>query len=117
MNTRFAPATTPTPALYEAGGETFARCYLAQAHWPETDPLLLDQQTVPVSTTENARLKEAATRVRLDFEGFLNSSKYAKLAKCSTDTALRDIQSLIDQGLLRNDEGGGRSTSYSLVLG
>jgi hypothetical protein len=75
MNTRFAPATTPTPALYEAGGETFARCYLAQAHWPETDPLLLDQQTVPVSTTENARLKEAATRVRLDFEGFLNSRK------------------------------------------
>ena len=38
------------------------------------------------------------------------------LAKCSHDTALRDIQGLIEQGLLKKDEGGGRSTSYSLAL-
>jgi Fic family protein len=48
-------------------------------------------------------------------EGKLTTQKWARLAKCSHDTALRDIQSLIDQGLLKNDEGGGRSTSYSLA--
>jgi Fic family protein len=49
------------------------------------------------------------------FEGKLSSSKYAKLAKCSEDTALRDIKILIERGILTQDEGGGRSTSYRLV--
>jgi Fic family protein len=49
------------------------------------------------------------------FEGKLSSSKYAKLAKCSEDTALRDIKILIERGILTQDEGGGRSTSYHLV--
>ncbi len=49
------------------------------------------------------------------FEGKLSSSKYAKLAKCSEDTALRDIKILIERGILTRDEGGGRSTSYRLV--
>jgi Fic family protein len=49
------------------------------------------------------------------FEGKLSSSKYAKLAKCSEDTALRDIKILIERGILIQDEGGGRSTSYRLV--
>jgi len=50
-------------------------------------------------------------------EGVLNliSSKWAKIAKCSTDTALRDIQDLINKNILRKTEGGGRSTSYELV--
>ena len=48
-------------------------------------------------------------------EGKLTTQKWASLAKCSHDTALRDIQNLIDQGLLTKDEGGGRSTSYSLA--
>jgi len=38
-----------------------------------------------------------------------------KLAKTSNDTALRDIQDLVEKGILVRDEGGGRSTSYSLV--
>lgn len=48
------------------------------------------------------------------FEGKLTTSKWAKLAKCSQDTAYRDILDLIDRGALRKDSGGGRSTSYSL---
>ena len=49
-----------------------------------------------------------------DFEGFINTSKYAKLAKCSNDTALRDIQELKKRGVLIQNPGGGRSTSYRL---
>jgi Fic family protein len=51
-----------------------------------------------------------------NFEGKLTTSKWAKLAKCSQDTAHRDIQALIDRGVLKKDPGGGRSTSYSLIL-
>lgn len=49
-----------------------------------------------------------------DFEGFMNTSKYAKLAKCSNDTALRDIQELKERGIFIKNPGGGRSTSYRL---
>ncbi len=49
------------------------------------------------------------------FEGKLTSSKWAKLAKCSQDTALRDIQNLIERGILEKDIAGGRSTSYHLI--
>lgn len=49
------------------------------------------------------------------FEGKLTSSKYAKLAKCSADTALRDIQNLVEQGILVRSQEGGRSTSYVLT--
>lgn len=48
-------------------------------------------------------------------EGKLTSSKWAKMAKCSQDTALRDIQVLLDRGLLVKDAAGGRSTHYQLV--
>ena len=66
--------------------------------------------------TVNERQRLVLNRLLDGFTGKLTTSKWAVLAKCSHDTALRDIQSLIDQGLLRKDEGGGRSTSYSLVL-
>ncbi|PWJ60368.1 Fic family protein [Dyadobacter jejuensis] len=49
------------------------------------------------------------------FEGKLNTSKWAKITKVSTDTALRDIQNLVDQGILVKEDAGGRSTSYELV--
>ena len=49
-----------------------------------------------------------------DFEGYMNTSKYAKLAKCSGDTALRDIQELKTRGILIQNPSGGRSTSYRL---
>lgn len=48
------------------------------------------------------------------YEGFINTSKYAKLAKCSNDTALRDIQELKERGIFIQNPGGGRSTSYRL---
>ena len=66
--------------------------------------------------TINDRQRLVLNRVLDGFIGTLTTKKWAVLAKSSHDTALRDIQSLIDQGLLRKDEGGGRSTSYSLVL-
>ena len=50
------------------------------------------------------------------FEGKLTSSKWASLAKCSQDTALRDIEDLLRRGVLKKDPAGGRSTSYSLIL-
>lgn len=50
------------------------------------------------------------------FEGKLTSSKWAKIAKCSQDTAHRDILNLMEQGILIQDSAGGRSTSYSLSL-
>lgn len=49
------------------------------------------------------------------FEGQMNTSKYAKLAKCSNDTALRDIQDLATRGIFIQNPGGGRSTSYRLT--
>ena len=49
-----------------------------------------------------------------DFKGHMNTSKYAKLAKCSKDTALRDIQDLKNRKIFIQNPGGGRSTSYRL---
>ena len=48
------------------------------------------------------------------FEGRLTSSKWAAIAKCSPDTALRDINDLLTRGMLRKSDAGGRSTSYEL---
>jgi Fic family protein len=48
------------------------------------------------------------------FEGKLTSSKWASIAKCSADTALRDIQDLIQKEILEKENAGGRSTSYQL---
>lgn len=48
------------------------------------------------------------------FEGFLTTSKYAKLAKCSADTALCDVRELLERGILVRNQAGGRSTSYRL---
>jgi Fic family protein len=64
----------------------------------------------------NERQRKIVNRLLDGFEGKLTSSKWAKLAKCSQDTALRDIDDLVRRGILRKDEAGGRSTSYSLVL-
>lgn len=50
-----------------------------------------------------------------DFRGKLQSSKWAKICKCSQDTAIRDIKDLIDKGILRQEESGGRSTNYERI--
>lgn len=49
-----------------------------------------------------------------DFKGYMNTSKYAKMIKCSNDTALRDIQDLKARGIFIQNPGGGRSTTYRL---
>lgn len=63
----------------------------------------------------NDRQRHVIARMMDGFEGFLSTSKYAKIAGCSTDTALRDIGELLRHGILVHNPGGGRSTSYRLV--
>ncbi|MGN6626643.1 MAG: Fic family protein, partial [Tepidisphaeraceae bacterium] len=62
----------------------------------------------------NERQRLVLNRMLNGFEGFLSTAKYAKLAKCSTDTALRDIRELLARGVLIQNSGSGRSTSYRL---
>lgn len=62
----------------------------------------------------NERQKIMVTKLLEDFSGKLTSSKWAKMTKCSQDTALRDILDLVEKGILVKDSLGGRSTSYSL---
>ncbi len=63
----------------------------------------------------NERQRKVINRLLDGFEGKLTTSKYAKLTKCSADTALRDITILRDRGIVVQAEGGGRSTSYRLA--
>ena len=63
----------------------------------------------------NERQIKVLNRLLDGFEGKLTTSKWAKIAKCSQDTAYRDILNLIKCGALQKDPGGGRSTSYSLA--
>jgi len=58
------------------------------------------------------RWRSVLARLLGPFEGALSTSKYATLAKCSSDTALRDIVELVEHGILVRNPGGGRSTSY-----
>jgi Fic family protein len=63
----------------------------------------------------NDRQRLVINRLLDGFEGKLTTSKYGKLAKCSQDTAHRDILALVDRGVLVRNPEGGRSTSYSLA--
>lgn len=63
----------------------------------------------------NDRQRTILNKLIDGFEGKLTSTKWAKLAKCSHDTASRDINDLVNRGVLMKDAAGGRSTSYSLV--
>ena len=84
-------------------------------------------ETTLASVLRKARFWEKQTGVLLNdrqrrmlnllldgLEGNLTSSKWAKITKCSQDTAGRDIQDLIDKGILTRGAAGGRSTNYSL---
>ena len=65
----------------------------------------------------NERQRLVLNRLLDSSEGKLTTSKYAKLAKCSQDTALRDVLSLVELGILARNPAGGRSTSYALPAG
>ena len=67
------------------------------------------------TTTLNERQVKMLNKLLDGFKGKLTSSKWAKITKCSTDTALRDIQDLIHKQILRKEAAGGRSTNYELV--
>ena len=62
----------------------------------------------------NQRQKKVLNKLLGDFEGKLTREKWMKLTKASSRTALRDINELIELGLLEQEEAGGRSTSYRL---
>lgn len=63
----------------------------------------------------NERQRLVLNRLLDGFEGNLTTSKWAKIAKCSSDTALRDILDLVERGVLVRNPGAGRSTSYALA--
>ena len=64
----------------------------------------------------NDRQRKIINKLIDGFEGKMTSSKYAKIVKCSEDTALRDIRALVERGVLIKNDAGGRSTSYSLAI-
>ncbi len=66
-------------------------------------------------TPLNERQQIMLNKLLDGFKGKLKSSKWAKITKCSSDTALRDIKDLMDKGILRQETEGGRSTNYELA--
>ncbi|MCX6330194.1 MAG: Fic family protein [Bacteroidia bacterium] len=62
----------------------------------------------------NERQRLMLNKILDGFTGKLTSSKWAKISGCSADTALRDIEDLIEKGILKKEQAGGRSTSYKL---
>lgn len=63
----------------------------------------------------NGRQKMMLLKMLDGFNGKLTSSKWAKITKCSSDTAIRDINDLLEKEVLKKEAAGGRSTSYVLV--
>jgi Fic family protein len=87
------------------GAQTTLKSVLSKARFWETF----------ATTPLNDRQRKVVNRLLDGFEGKLTTSKYAKLTDCSQDTALRDILTLVERGILLQGEAGGRSTSYALV--
>jgi len=86
------------------GAETMLEAVLAKARFWERH----------AATLLNDRQRMMVLKLLDGFEGKLTTTKWAKIAHCSPDTALRDIDDLIQAGILVRDAAGGRSTSYSL---
>jgi len=87
------------------GAETILANVLKKAHFWQTHE----------QTPLNDRQRRMLTRLLEGFRGKLTTSKWAKIEKCSPDTALRDITDLLHKNILQKAPGGGRSASYSLV--
>ena len=68
-----------------------------------------------IDTAINDRQRKILNKLMDDFDGKLTSSKWAKIAKCSKDSAVRDINDLIEKGILQKEPAGGRSTNYELI--
>ena len=67
------------------------------------------------STSFNERQRKLVNKMLDGIDGKMTSSKWSKMAKCSKDSAVRDINELIDLGILTKEAAGGRSTNYELV--
>jgi Fic family protein len=64
----------------------------------------------------NDRQRKMLNKLLDGLNGNLSSSKWAKMTKCSRDTAIRDINDLLAKGLLQKEAAGGRSTHYELLM-
>ncbi len=69
------------------------------------------------SRITNDRQHHMLNKLLEGFKGNLTSTKWAKITKCSGDSALRDIQDLIKKGIMEKEPAGGRSTGYRLKTG
>ena len=72
--------------------------------------------TLHAQTILNERQRKMVNKLMDDFDGKLTSSKWAKITKCSADTALRDIQDLVQKKILKKELAGGRSTNYEMNI-
>ncbi len=72
------------------------------------------EQIVARESLNERQIKVLSRMLEDDFEGFMKSSKWARITGVSRDTAIRDIQELVDEGILVRNPGGGRSTSYRI---
>ncbi len=90
----------------DKGNEVTAGVLATEVFWRH-----LKHKSIEVSE----RQRKIINRLLDGFEGKLTAEKSRKLTKVSHDTALRDIQDLIKKGVLRQEEGGGRSTAYTLA--
>jgi Fic family protein len=88
----------------ESTEETMKRVLQKAAFW--------DQHK---ETELNSRQRLMINKLWDGFDGKLKTSKWAKITKCSADTALRDIKDLIKKGILQQEASGGRSTNYELI--
>jgi len=68
-----------------------------------------------IETAINDRQRKLLNKLMDGFDGKLTSSKWAKIVKCSKDSAVRDINDLIEKGILQKEAAGGRSTNYELI--
>jgi len=68
------------------------------------------------NTELNSRQRLMLNKLLDGFKGKLKTSKWAKITKCSQDTALRDIKDLMKKGILKQEKSGGRSTNYELII-
>lgn len=66
-------------------------------------------------TPINERQRLVLNKLFDGFEGKLQTSKWAKITKISTDTALRDIKDLVEKGILQQTDEGGRNVNYKLA--
>ena len=92
-------------AAIDSAEATFAAVTAKERFWRSIDEVAV-----------NDRQRAMLNRLLDGFEGKLTTAKWAQIAKCSHDTALRDINELIARGIMIRGAAGGRSASYDLVM-